>query len=84
MKCTRYFTRVTRLKCHETFFFFVTVTNQKSALATWGMKEPLCFMLVCDGNKARAKTILHFYTVFQVCDSFICSFQYFVIMSMHF
>lgn len=66
------------------FFFFVTVTNQKSALATWGMKEPLCFMLVCDGNKARAKTILHFYTVFQVCDSFICSFQYFVIMSMHF
>ena len=57
--------------CHELkmswnnvfFFFFVTVMNQKSALATWGMRETLCFMLVCDGNKARAKNVNIFYRV---------------------
>lgn len=49
--------------------FFVTVINHKSALAIWGMKcFALCIDMVYDGNKNRAKPILHFYTVFQVCD----------------
>lgn len=65
---------------------FVTVINQKSALAIWGMMRCFasCIDIVIDGNKARTKTVLHFYTVFQVYDLFFCSFQYFVIMSMHF
>lgn len=35
--------------------------------------------MVYVGNKARAKVVMHFYTVFQVCDYFCCCFQYFVI-----
>lgn len=38
----------------------------------------LCFKytdLVCDGNKARAKSVLRLFTVFQVCDAFLFLFS---------
>lgn len=53
--------------CDEPEICTCNVRNERNALL-------YVLIMVSDGNEARAKTVLHFYTVFQVCDYFFVLF----------
>lgn len=80
---TGYFIFLSVISYNAMKHFLVTVINQESALAIFRkkktkLKNMLCFKytdLVCDGNKARAKSVLRLFTVFQVCDAFLFLFS---------